>query len=104
MTIRHMTKDERPDWLDRASAGIDTGGPIVGIYEGRRFAVVRIPGHSFWSGIGVPRGYAKTSYRLIEKGQSIVRAPELHTGRAALRDYGSMFLKLEFAERFGKLP
>lgn len=56
----------RPDWLKRYSMGLEHGEDWDCLYEGKTWALIRIPGHMYWSSIGSQR-YGKTEFEVVRK-------------------------------------
>lgn len=61
----------KPEWLTRMGYSIEHGHKLELVAESERFALVKFPGHTYWSGIGCPRKYAQTSYYIVKKGTGI---------------------------------
>lgn len=99
MFVKNVKPGERPEWLQRAGSGIERGETLVGIFETERFAIVKFPGHTYWTGNFLPRGYAQTEYRLLRKGKDIISAQTVHVGRPKNVDYATMKLALQRAEK-----
>lgn len=73
--------DQRPQWLQRAGAGISRGETVVCEYEGKHHALVKFPGHTFWQDRMSGQGYTPTEHLVIKKGASILRHIKLVEGR-----------------------
>lgn len=92
-----------PEWLRAYYTGCDNGpNPPVVVFEGVRLAVVLIPGHHYFGGLGQPRPYAPQHYDLIQKDGVFYKADwrvgRLHEGRATKAVLGMLKRRLEEAE------
>jgi hypothetical protein len=70
----------RPDWLVKASGGIQDGEKYVCVLEGTHFAIVKMPGGTYWAARGQKK-YCPTSYDLIKKNQHVLSARAIVQGR-----------------------
>lgn len=83
------------DWLRRIGAGLDKGDTLILIAESERFALVKFPGHSYWSGRG-QTSYAQTTYYIVKKGTPFTRFnTQVKTGRASQDFIAEMKTKLK---------
>lgn len=101
MTMRFT----QPQWLRQYATGFEGAHTWTIESESEHFAVIKVPGHSFFTGSITPRGYAPVRRQLIPKpgGESRLRfhpnVPDtIHEGRLLKQDLHKIADALREAE------
>jgi hypothetical protein len=97
-----MKQVNQPEWL-RTIANGEVGGETWSIeMETDRFAVVRIPGRHYYSGLGRPQNYAGQQFELMRKDGK-VRRMTIHEGRLTNLKRDLMLDMLDKSEEVGEI-
>lgn len=75
---RKVREPNRPDWLKAYSTGYDGGEKWDCLYDGMRWALIRVPGGRTWSARGETR-YYKAQFQVVRKAGRVGYHPTVFT-------------------------
>jgi hypothetical protein len=61
-----LVEEDEQLWLDTGMSTISGKNRFRVVAKGGRFLAIKVPGHSYWGGLAMPRGYAPASFYIFE--------------------------------------
>lgn len=92
---RKVKEPNRPEWLVKYSGGCEHGYDWDCVYEGKNWAVIRIPGYTSWCSVGAT-SYGPTTYEVVRRTD--------HRGMHIQKGETEGLTSLLKAKRFAKDP